>query len=208
METDVGAAYRIRLRSLEWSTGLVRELRHSEDVEAVSVAANWALDAVYDLFEVYMLAAGLRAKLPAQDELLALKAGEKVGGLLFVRGEKTHHARRVEGPSPFSELPYAFADLTNWTWTQLTTTEAAFERRARWYGRHVHNRPLWVPFDEASYWFVANSPIEIPGQNLRNVPGWVESITAICATDLREPSALTVEEVDQGTTTVADSRGV
>ncbi len=111
MNVDLGATYRVRLRSLEWATGLVRELRHSEDSEAVSVAVNWALDAVYDLFELHKLAAGFRGKLPTQDELLTRLDGEKVGGLLFVRGEKTHRAKRVDGPSPFRELPYDFADL-------------------------------------------------------------------------------------------------
>jgi len=187
MTADLGATYRVRLRSLEWATGLVRELRHSEDSEAVSVAVNWALDAVYDLFEVHKLAAGFRGKLPAQDELLTRQNGEKVGGLLFVRGEKTHRAKRVDGPSPFRELPYDFADLTHWVWARLTTTEGAFEQRANWYEQYVHHRPLWVPLDEAWYWFLTESPIKIHGQDARDVPGWVHSISPTYTTDLPQP---------------------
>jgi hypothetical protein len=46
MDTPLGDIYRVRLRSLEWATGPVRDLRHATDSDAVSVAVNWALDTV------------------------------------------------------------------------------------------------------------------------------------------------------------------
>lgn len=177
MDMQLGDAYRVRLRSLEWATGLLRDLRHSADADAVSIAAHWALDAVYDLWETYRLALQSRDKTRAQDESLAQLSGEKVGGLLFVRGEKTHQAKRVDGPSPFRNLPYEFADLTHWVWAGLATAEPLYKQRAAWHEQHVRNRPLWVPLDEAWYWFVSNSPIEIIGQNAGKVTGWIHGVT-------------------------------
>lgn len=188
MDMPLGDIYRVRLRSLEWATGLLRELRHSADADAVSIAANWALDAVYDLWETYRLAAGSRDKLPAQDELLSQRAGEKVGGLLFVRGQKTHRAKRVDRPSPFRDLPYDFADLTHWVWTGLENTSRDFKQRANWHEQHVRNRPLWVPLDEAMYWFVTNSPIDIVGQDPSAVPGWIQGVTPVHTVDLPQPN--------------------
>ncbi|MGO4487603.1 hypothetical protein [Microbacterium sp. 2RAF4] len=181
MDTPLGDIYRVRLRSLEWASGLVGDLRHTTDSDAVSVAVNWALDAVYDLFETNRLAAGSHDKLLAQDGLLAQESGEKVGGLLFIRGEKTHRAKRVDDSSPFRGLLYDFADLTHWVWADLTTTAPAFKRRAEWYKGHVCGRPLWVPLDQAWYWFVNNSPIEIIGQDALDVPGWVQGVAPMFA---------------------------
>lgn len=187
MNMPLGDVYRVRLRSLEWATGLIRELRHSADADAVSIAANWALDAVYDLWETYRIAANSRDKTPAQDELLTQLSGEKVGGLLFVRGEKTHQAKRVDQSSPFRELPYEFADLTHWVWAGLTTTSPFYRQRASWHEQHVHNRPLWASLDEAQYWFITNSPIEIIGQDARDVPGWVQGVIPVHTEDRPTP---------------------
>lgn len=103
------------------AAGSLKELRHSRDVEAVAVAANWGLDAVYGLFEAYIIAKDVQKHMKQDDALLASTAGAVVGGLIFVRGEKTHRARRVDAPSPFKELPYDFAELTDGTWSKLTT---------------------------------------------------------------------------------------
>ena len=187
MNMPLGDVYRVRLRSLEWATGLLRELRHSADADAVSIAANWALDAVYDLWETYRLASNSRDKTPAQDELLTRLSGEKVGGLLFVRGEKTHQAKRVDQSSPFIDLPYEFANLTHWVWAGLTTDSLLYKQRAAWHEQYVRNRPLWVPLDEAQYWFITNSPIEIIGQNAHDVPGWIQGVMPARTEDLQPP---------------------
>ena len=51
MNDDVALTFRMRLRAHQWSSSLLRQLSHSTDEEAVLIAANWALSAVYDLFE-------------------------------------------------------------------------------------------------------------------------------------------------------------
>jgi hypothetical protein len=184
MDMPLGDIYRVRLRSLEWAAGMLRELRHSADADAVSISANWALDAVYDLWEAYRLASSSRDKLPAQDELLIQQSGTKVGGLLFIRGEKTHRAKRVDCPSPFRGLPYDFADLTHWVWADVTSAAPAFQQRATWYNQFVRHRPLWVPLDEAWHWFLTNSPIEVIGQDPREVPRWVQHLIPVQTNNL------------------------
>lgn len=178
MEVDLEAMYRIRLRSLMWAAGLLKELRHSRDVEAVAVAANWGLDAVYDLFEAYIVIEGVQKSMKRDDALLESTSGEVVGGLMFVRGEKTHRARRVDAPSPFKDLPYDFADLTDWTWSKLTAmpTDRRYARRAEWYQRHVQDRPLWVPLESAEYWFLTNWPAEVPRSEIIETSDWVEGV--------------------------------
>ncbi|MEV7663514.1 hypothetical protein [Paenarthrobacter sp. NPDC089316] len=184
MDMPFGEIYRVRLRSLEWAAAMLRELRHSADADAVSISVNWALDGVYDLWEAYRLASSSRDKLPAQDELLIQQSGMKVGALLFIRGEKTHRAKRVDGPNPFRGLQYDFADLTHWAWADVTSDTPAFQQRATWCNQFVRHRPLWVPLEEAWYWFLTNSPIKIIGQDPREVPGWVHHISLVQANNL------------------------
>lgn len=187
MDADVIHNYRARLRSLDWATQLLRDLRHSLDGEAVSVAAHWALDAVYDLFEAHRLATNLSRKVTVQDELLQQTSGEKLGGLLFVRGEKTHRAMRIDGPSPFRDLPYDFADLTHWVWTDLTTSAPGLENRAVWYRQYVCDRPLWVPLDEALYWFLTKSPLgTTPRQDTISCTDWVRGVRPVYIADEAE----------------------
>ncbi len=170
--------YRIRLRSLMWAAGLLKELRHSRDVEAVAVAANWGLDAVYDLFEAFIFAKDVQKHMTQDDVLLASTAGQVVGGLMFMRGEKTHRARRVDAPSPFKDLPYDFAGLTNWTWSKLTTmpNDGRYTRRAEWYQQYVQERPLWVPLESAEYWFLKNWPAEVPRSKIIETSDWVDGM--------------------------------
>lgn len=184
MDTSAGDTYRVRLRSLQWATGLVRELNHSKDVDAVAVATHWALDSVYDLFEAHQQAvpigktAGM-GKTAGQDAWLKNNDAETIGGLLFARGEKTHQIAEVKGPNPFGEYPDhfpSFAALTDWTWAKASTTQAVYEQRSQWYSQRVHGRPLWAPLDHAEHWFVEHAPSEIPGQDARSVPDWVEGV--------------------------------
>lgn len=176
MRNSPGDAYRIRLRSLQWASGLLRELSHSEDSDGVVVAANWALDAVYDLWEIYRKVSPLSRKIEIQDEHLVNLRGQLMGGLLFIRGEKTHQAQHVHQPSPFKDLPYDFANLTDWAWGKAENSNPRFDLRHTWYQNHVERRALWVPLDHAFYWFVENSPIEIIGQDARDVPGWIAGV--------------------------------
>lgn len=186
MNDSPGDAYRIRLRSLEWASGLLRELSHSEDTDAVVVAANWALDAVYDLWELYRLVSALPRDIAKQDAHLVKLSGELVGGLLFIRGEKTHQAQQVHRPSPFKGLPYDFAALTDWSWTNIGTSKPLYAQRLTWYQDRISERALWVPLDQAFYWFVENSPIDIIGQSAREVPGWIDGVVPRSNIDLHE----------------------
>lgn len=187
MDIDLASSYRVRLRSLHWSTGLVKELRHSPDAEAVSVAVNWALDAVYDLFEVHRIATSGPKRFVSQDKLLIESDGEKLGGLLFIRGEKTHQAKRADGPSPFKALPYEFAKLTDWVWAEHTIDNERFAQRATWYNDHVRDRPLWVPLNEVEYWFLTQSTMEIPRPGNIKSPQWVTGVRAIYDHDALAP---------------------
>ena len=167
MGTELAENYRVRLRSLQWASALLRDLSHSEDAEAVLVATNWALDSVYDLAEGYWVLAGLTG-LPVarQDEHLSSrtpKSGEKVGGLLVARGKKTHQLMRLGAASPFKNLPYDFADLTDWVWAEPTwSADDRLATRTAWYREQISGRPLWNAIDQAEYWFLDNSPIVIP----------------------------------------------
>lgn len=188
MHTNLGAMYRIRLRSLMWSTELLKELRHSPDVEAVAVAAHWGLDAVYDLFEAYIIATGAQKSINQDGALLASTAGEVVGGLMFARGKKTHHARRAEAPSPFKDLPYDFAGLTDWTWSKLATVPTdRLAQRAEWYQQKVQDRPLWVPLDSALYWFLKTWPVGVPRSEIIETPDWVAGVRPLYDSDAPEP---------------------
>lgn len=179
--------YRIRLRSLLWSAGLLKELRHSPDVEAVAVAANWGLDAVYDLFEAYKIVSESSDRLVEQDVLLDSTAGQVVGGLMFMRGEKTHQAKRVDAPSPFKELTYDFAKLTDWTWSKLEKLPTdRLAQRAEWYTRHVQNRALWVPLESAEYWFLKNWPVEVARPSIIETADWVDGVRPVYAPDLND----------------------
>ncbi|GAA1118365.1 hypothetical protein [Arthrobacter flavus] len=176
MNATYGDTYRVRLRSLEWATDLIRELRHSEDVDAVSVATHWALDAVYDLFEVYRLAAPIGKD---HDGWLKDNDAMVIGGLIFIRGEKTHQGVRVDGPNPFKKYRKkfeSFADLTDWVWADAATDNPRYQQRLQWYSKLLAGRALWVPLDHAWLWFVDNSPIKIPAQDARQVRGWVEGV--------------------------------
>lgn len=123
--------------------------------------------------EAYRLASTFHKR---QDDWLEEHAGEIIGGLIFIRGEKTHHAARVDGPSGLRDLPYDFADLTHWVWSKLRRQRLINIRRSDWYGQHVTERPLWVPLNHAWHWFISNSPIDIPGQDAQDVPGWVQGV--------------------------------
>lgn len=176
MKNSLGDAYRIRLRSLEWASGLLRDLSHSPDADGVVVAANWALDAVYDLWELYRMVSSVPRNIQKQDVHLETLLGQMVGGLLFVRGEKTHQALRVHQPSPFKDLPHDFAGLTDWSWTKIENSTPIYEQRLLWHQNHVASRPLWVPLDHAFYWFIQNSPIDDISQDSHRVPGWIDGV--------------------------------
>lgn len=179
LEATPSDTYRVRLRSLHWATNLLRELRYSEDEDAVSVAAHWALDAVYDLFEAYRLAAPIGKN---HDAWLEKNNARIIGGLVFIRGEKTHNAALVGGPNPFKKYPDDFPDfakLTNWVWADAPASKPQYQQRLQWYSTHVAGRALWVPLDHAWLWFLDNSPIEIPGRDARQVSGWVEGVRPI-----------------------------
>lgn len=51
----------------------------------------------------------------------------------------------------------------------------------RWLGRPTQ------PLDEAQYWFITNSPIEIIGQNAHDVPGWIHGVMPVRTEDLPQP---------------------
>ncbi|WP_147305983.1 hypothetical protein [Subtercola boreus] len=181
MESELAENYRVRLRSLQWAGALLRELSHSKDVDAVLVAANWALDSVYDLSEGYWMLSGLEnLSVSEQDDHLADRsptAGEKLGGLLVARGKKTHHLTRVSELSPWHDLPYSFANLTDWVWSRAAWPDNdRLGRRTRWYSEHVTGRPLWLAIDEAEYWFMVHSPVVIPPQDARTIEGWVAGL--------------------------------
>ncbi|KQQ18769.1 hypothetical protein ASF48_17785 [Rathayibacter sp. Leaf299] len=174
--------YRVRLRSLIWAAQLLRELSHTKDEGAVLVAVNWALDAVYDLSEAYWILTGpKRPSLALQDDHLASltpTAGEKVGGLLAVRGAMTHQLLRSSILSPLRDLPYDFAKLTDWVWAEQSwRIDPPLRRRVGWYVEHVSRRPLWHAFDEAHLWFVANSPILLPTIDPKQIDGWVHGVS-------------------------------
>lgn len=186
MNASAGDTYRVRLRSLQWASGLVRELSHSKDVDAVAVPAHWALDSIYDLFEAYRQVVPM-GKTPDQDTWLKKNDAETIGGLLFVRGEKTHKVAEVKGVNPFGKYPDhfpSFAKLTDWTWAEASTTNPLYEQRSQWYAQRVHGRALWVPLDHAEHWFVEHAPMEVPGQDARSVPSWVEGV---CPRYRKEP---------------------
>ncbi|AND17870.1 hypothetical protein C5C18_01340 [Rathayibacter tritici] len=174
--------YRVRLRSLIWAARLLRELSHTKDEGAVLVAVNWAFDAVYDLSEAYWILTGTKKpSLEWQNDHLASltpTAGEKVGGLLAVRGAMTHRLLRSSVLSPLRDLPYDFAKLTDWVWAEQSWPAAQrLERRMSWYVDHVSTRPLWHAFDEAEYWFVTNSPVSLTPLNPDDTEGWVYGVS-------------------------------
>jgi hypothetical protein len=180
MRTELADNYRVRLRSLQWASALLKDLSHSEDAEAVLVATNWALDSVYDLAEGYWVLAGLTGlSVAKEDEHLSSrtpKCGEKVGGLLVARGKKTHQLMRLGAPSPFKNLPYAFADLTDWVWAEPTwSMDDRLATRTKWYREQISGRPLWNAIDQAEYWFLDNSPIVIPHHGT-TVVEWVTGV--------------------------------
>jgi hypothetical protein len=181
MRSEFADNYRVRLRSLQWASALLKDLSHSEDAEAVLVAANWALDSVYDLAEGYWVLAGLTG-LPVaeQDEHLSSRTpqcGEKVGGLLVARGKKTHQLMRLGAASPFKDLPYDFADLTDWVWAEPTwSADDRLATRTSWYREQISGRPLWNAIDQAEYWFLDNSPIVIPHRETDSA-AWVTGVS-------------------------------
>ena len=181
MRSDLAENYRVRLRSLQWASALLKDLSHSEDAEAVLVATNWALDSVYDLAEGYWVLAGLTdLSVANEDEHLSSrtpKTGEKVGGLLVARGKKTHQLMRLGAPSPYKNLPYDFADLTDWVWAEPTwPADDRLATRTEWYRQQISGRPLWNAVDQAEYWFLDNSPVVIPRREADSA-GWVAGVS-------------------------------
>ena len=169
MDLDNALHYRVRLRSLQWAADLLRELRHSPDSEAVSAVTHWALDAVYDLSEAHRVLNGDASATQERDKELVRGSSEegprweKVAGLLVARGKKTHKLASLVTANPLGELPYDFADLTDWVWQRPSWHgEDRLAQRSAWFIEHVSNRPLWVPLDEAYLWFLVNSPVEVP----------------------------------------------
>jgi hypothetical protein len=190
MNDDVALTFRIRLRALQWSSSLLRKLSHSTDEEAVLIAANWALSAVYDLSEAYWrLLPDRITKIGPQDaHFESLPNGETVGGLLVARGKMTHELTRVSSISPLRDLPYDFARLTDWAWAAPTWQQAGdrrdkptdLDKRTEWYRQRVSGRALWVPIDEAEWWFSENGPQFITGEAVQASDEWITGLTPVC----------------------------
>lgn len=177
--------YRVRLRALNWATGLLRDLSHSPDHEAVAVSLHWALDALYDRSEAYQIMTGGRRPVRDLDpELLELSTKkfesprwQVVGALLVARGKKTHQLAALIVDNPRRELPYDFASLTDWAWAQASwDANDGLAERSSWYNSQVAGRPLWVPLDQAWLWFLINSPSPVPQMNLSPVTSWVSHL--------------------------------
>lgn len=187
---DLEATYHVRLRAVQWASSLLRQLSHSSDREAVSIAAHWALNAVYDLSEVYWpLVAPEVVKNPGKsiggqlgrtDHLAQSQAGEKVSALLIARGKATHELSLVSELSSFRELPYEFAKLTDWAWAQPTWKENEhLKRQTKWFSTHIAGRALWVPIDAAYYWFADRGPEFLTGESLTGAVDWVSDLALV-----------------------------
>jgi len=196
MNDDVVASYRIRLRSLQWASSLLRQLSHTNDEEAVLVAANWALSTVYDLSEAYWkLHPTVGKGVVNQDaHFTSCPGGERVGGLLVARGKMTHELATVSAVSAFRTLPYDFAKLTDWAWAAPTwQTGDLLDGRTEWYRQHAYARPLWVPLEQAEWWFVENGPTFVTGEAVTASGDWVEGVSP----DFLERDELTMRKNGQ-----------
>lgn len=189
MNDDVVLTFRIRLRALQWGSSLLRHLSHSSDEEAVIIAANWALSAVYDLSEAYwqLLPAKVTPTGPQDAHFESLPGGETVGGLLVARGKATHELTRVSSINPLRELPYDFASLTDWAWAAPTWQQTGdrhdkrtgLDKRTAWYRKHVSGRALWVPIEEAEWWFGENGPQFITGEAVQPSEEWIKGLAPV-----------------------------
>lgn len=182
MNDDVALTFRIRLRALHWTSSLLRQLSHSTDEEAVMIAANWALSTVYDLAEAYWrLRPDVDRAIAAQDaHFESLLGGDKLGGLLVARAKMTHELAQVSSISSLRHLPYDFADLSDWAWAAPTwPTGDRLDKRTAWYRKHVSGRPLWVPIDEAEWWFGENGPQFITGEAVQASDEWIKGLAPV-----------------------------
>jgi len=182
MNDDVVLTFRIRLRALQWTSSLLRQLSHSTDEEAVLIAANWALSTVYDLAEAYWrLRPDVGRATAVQDaHFESLPGGDKVGGLLVARAKMTHELARVSSLSSLRQLPYDFAGLTDWAWAVPTwPTGDRLGKRTAWYQDHVSERALWVPIDEAEWWFSEHGPQFTTGEAVQASDEWITGLTPV-----------------------------
>lgn len=182
MDDDVALTFRIRLRALQWTSSLLRQLSHSTDEEAVLIAANWALSTVYDLAEAYWrLRPDVDRKIAEQDaHFESLAGGDKVGGLLVARAKMTHELARVSSISSLRHLPYDFADLTDWAWAAPTWPVGdRLDKRTAWYRQHVSGRALWVPIDEAEWWFSEHGPRFVTGEAVHPSDEWIKELAPV-----------------------------
>jgi hypothetical protein len=186
MNDDVALTFRIRLRALQWTSSLLRQLSHSTDEEAVMIAANWALSTVYDLSEAYwrLLPDRITSTGPQDAHFESLAVGETVGGLLVARGKMTHELAGVSSISPLRGLPYDFAGLTDWAWAAPTwqsglDRRTGLDKRIGWYGQRVSGRALWVPIEEAEWWFSENGPQFRTGEAVQASDEWITGLTPV-----------------------------
>lgn len=182
MTIDLAASYRIRLRSLQWVSSFLRQLSHSADEDAVTVAANWAVGAVYDLSEAYWALQLDKIKSTASQDahFESFFGGETVGGLLVARAKMTHELVQVSSISSLRNLPYDFAKLTDWAWAAPAwKTGDRLDKRTEWYRQHVSRRPLWVPIEAAEWWFTTNGPEFATGEAVIAPESWVKGIAPV-----------------------------
>lgn len=170
--------YKVRLRALQWTSSLLEQLAHSTDRDAVAIAAHWALNAVYDLSEAYWpLMAASVVKSARVDHLAETRGGEQVSALMVARGKVSHELELVTAPSHFRDLPYDFADLTDWVWADPTwEADTNLQRQTDWFARHISGRPLWNAIDSARYWFTDHGPTIRTGESLTGRADWVDNI--------------------------------
>jgi len=117
---------------------------------------NSALDALYDLHEMYLRTRGLSYMCEQDDSLESLEGGV-VGGLALARGAKSHSLVTFSRANGWRELPWGSGPFEGgWIWKEHVWSSAKFARRAAWFETHVKWRRLWQPRDDAQIWFRAN----------------------------------------------------
>ncbi len=152
-----------RWRRLDAKLVEVRAATQSSDADSLPLAVADALDAVYDLWELWRSDAGLAVK----DQDTAVSGdpdGETTAALVFARGGKTHDQQNFGlllgyGRGRFGEGPYG---ASGWHWQPYADQTPRFSARNAWYASHLKYKQVLPTLEAASRWLRARPELDVP----------------------------------------------
>lgn len=160
--TAAADALNARWRRVDRAVAEVGEAVNSAHPTRCPDSVAVALDALYDLWELWTSTASLSTA-KADDAVRGIVEGETAAALMHARGSKTHS--QVE----FGDFTDTIAERVYdhygcWRWQLHSDPSSRFAERDHWYGVHVASHEVLPPIDATVRWMRRAIPPHPSGQ--------------------------------------------